>query len=94
VRFPADETVHGILTSAAFKQSSSGTRGDNPLLDDQTFRTVATQLLALGLVALNYSETVGGGMGLFRAITPSGERLMMELRTEKKPVEHTSKEIS
>jgi len=84
VSLPADETVKSILTSAAFLRSGDSSYGDSPILDDQIFRTIAVQLQALGLVSLQYVQTTLGGMGLFWSITPSGERLMMELRTVKK----------
>jgi hypothetical protein len=84
VTLPADETVKSILTSAAFLRSGNSGYGNSPVLDDQIFRTIALQLQALGLVSLRYVETTLGGMGLFWSITPSGERLMMELRTVKK----------
>jgi hypothetical protein len=55
-------------------------------MDDQLFRTVGLQLQALGLVTLQYSQTISGGMGLFWLLTPYGERMMMKLRTVKKVV--------
>jgi Domain of unknown function (DUF4062) len=87
VRIPNDEYVKSILTTAAFARSGEK-RSDNtdPKLDDQNFRTVAVQLTALGLVKLQYAQTVGNSMGLFWSLTPSGERLMVELRTVKKKV--------
>ena len=83
VSHPIDESVKGILTKAAFSRSSSSTYHDSPDLDDQLFRTVALQLQALGLVSFQYTQSTTGGMGLFWSNTPSGERLMMELRTVK-----------
>lgn len=80
-RFPSDDYVKLVLESAAFKQSKSD--GDSEKLNDQIFRTVAVQLQALCLVKVTYAEAVGGGMGLFWSITPSGEGLMLELRTVK-----------
>lgn len=82
VRHPSDESVNSVLATAAFARSD--TSGSDPSLDDQLFRTVGVQLQALGLVKLQYSQTTTGGMGLFWSLTPSGERLMMELRTVKK----------
>jgi hypothetical protein len=83
VRYPSDEAVKSILTSAAFARSGSSKRGENAAIDDQLFRTVAVQLQALRLVNLHYTETTAGGMGLFWSLTPAGERLMLELRTVK-----------
>jgi hypothetical protein len=84
ISFPTDEFVHSILASAAFARSTSATWGENAQLDDQMFRTVAVQLQALGLVKLTYTQTMSGGMALFWSNTPSGDRLMLELRTVKK----------
>ena len=87
VRFPSDESVKLILSAAGYARSgNASTMTDNLGLDDQNFRTVAVQLEALGLVKLQYTETTTGGMGLFWAITPPGQRLMTDLRTIKKIV--------
>jgi hypothetical protein len=50
-------------------------------LDEQDFQTVSVQLKALGLVDTQYSQAVGGSMGLFWSLTPAGEKLMLEVRT-------------
>jgi len=84
VRFPDDEHVKSILLSATFPRSGESGDAQNPKLDDQLFRTIAVQLQALGLVKVQYSESTTGVMNLFWSLTPSGERLMMELRTVKK----------
>lgn len=83
VRIPNDEYVKTVLTSAAFSRSGQSD-GENPSLDHQLFRTIAVQLQALGLVKVQYSESTTGAMNLFWSLTPSGERLMVELRTVKK----------
>ncbi len=83
VTIPTDEYVKSILTLAAFARSGGPSLGDSAVLDDQIFRTVAVQLQALRLVNLQYTLTTLGGMGLFWSITPSGEHLMMQLRTVK-----------
>lgn len=82
IRFPTDNFVKSVLTSTAFKRYDS-LHGENPTLEDQQFRTVALQLQALGLVTIKYSQTTTGGMELFWMLTPSGQRLMLELRTVK-----------
>ena len=79
VQMPIDHLVQSTLASALFK--ASGRYGSYPTMDDQEFRTVAVQLVALGLVKTTYSETVQGGMGLFWSQTPPGEQLMMQVRT-------------
>jgi hypothetical protein len=50
-------------------------------MDDQIFQTIKIQLMALGLVDVNYSKTTKGGMTLFWKITEAGKSLMLELRT-------------
>ena len=84
VRFPNDEFVKSTLSSAVFARSGHSADGEQPALNDQQFRTVAVQLQALGLVKLQYTGSTTGAPGLFWSLTPSGERLMMELRTVKK----------
>jgi hypothetical protein len=80
---PSDDSVKSRLLEAAFARSDTY-RGDSPSLDDQVFRTVGLQLKALGLIKLQYSQSTTGYMDLFWSLTPSGERLMMDLRTMKK----------
>jgi hypothetical protein len=84
VKFPNDDYVKLILVNFAIAQASVSGYWDSPTLDDQVFRTVAVQLQALRLVNIQYLQTTEGGMGLFWSNTPSGERLMMELRTVKR----------
>ncbi|SRR6266478_1794649 len=81
---PSDDSVKSILLAAAFDRSGRSNFADDPSLDDQIFRTVGVQLKALGLVKLQHLRSGAGYMDLFWSLTPSGERLMMELRTLKK----------
>jgi hypothetical protein len=53
-------------------------------LDDQVYQTIKIQLMALGLVTIDYLKTVKGGMALFWQLTEKGKILMMQLRTIKK----------
>lgn len=80
VQYPNDAAVKGTLAEALASREGFS-YGDTFTMDDQEFRTVAVQLKALGLITLNYTKTVKGGMGLFWSSTPKGERLMLELRT-------------
>jgi hypothetical protein len=84
VSLPSDDSVKSTLLAAAFDRSGKSNSGDSPSLDDQIFRTIGVQLKALGLVKLQYTRSTAGYMALFWSLTPSGERLMMELRTAKK----------
>lgn len=81
--FANDGVVKSVLTDYAFNLSSSRADGENPDLDDQLFRTIAVQLTALGLVKIDYSQTMAGGMALFWSNTRLGKREMMEFRTVK-----------
>jgi uncharacterized protein DUF4062 len=80
IETPAADTVKSVLTTALFKRYGASL-GDGAQMDDQDFKTVSIQLKALGLVEFVYSKTMSGGMALFWSQTPSGERLMMKLRT-------------
>jgi hypothetical protein len=83
VEHPSAERVKQILLSALFDDAAvgeSGTSVRNQHLNDQDFQTVSVQLKALGLVNIDYTQTVSGSMGLFWTFTSRGERLMVELR--------------
>ncbi len=79
IKHPNELVVKDVLAKALLVESSF--RGTDPTLDDQAFQTVGVQLKALGLVAIDYTETTTGAMGLFWSLTGAGERLMLELRT-------------
>jgi hypothetical protein len=88
VQIPSDGFVKSILTTAAFARSGTDhTDSRDPDLNDQQFRTIAVQLQAHGLVKVEYTQATNGTMALFWSLTPQGHRLMMELRTVKKPSE-------
>jgi hypothetical protein len=95
MELPNNITVEHVLRDALWKRYKSGHSpdGTGPSLDDQSFKTVGVQLKALGLVQINRSATVGGGVGIFWSATPSGERMTLELRTvrtkSKKPANDT-----
>ena len=52
--------------------------------DDLPYQTLKLQLKALGLINLAYSQTIKGGMALFWSLTPTGESMMLQLRTVRK----------
>jgi hypothetical protein len=85
IGFPNEQYVRSILQTDMFARSNRDGYED-PHLNEQIFKTVGVQLQALRLVLIQYSQTVGGSMGLFWSLTPKGERLMMELRTVKKAI--------
>lgn len=74
-KHPNDESIKKVLAKALFEGYSMAS------LNDQDFQTISIQLKALGLVNINYTKTVQGGMGLFWSFTSAGEKLMLELRT-------------
>jgi Domain of unknown function (DUF4062) len=79
VKFPNDDVVKRVLKEALFSMSREN--GYNTDLDDQMFRTIALQLQALGLVKIDYSKSLQGGMALFWSLTGAGKRLMLEIRS-------------
>lgn len=81
ISHPEASTVKGVLEKGLFKMSSAG--GNSPDLEDQDFQTISLQLKALGLVNIQYTKNLSGGMGLFWSATPAGERLTLDLRTVK-----------
>jgi hypothetical protein len=79
VELPNNTRVKSILCEALGAEKDIP--NDNRSLDDQSFRTVGIQLEALGLVKIEYTLTVAGGMDLFWSATPAGKRLMLQTRT-------------
>lgn len=53
-------------------------------IDDQVFQTIKVQLVALGLINVDYSKTTQGGMALFWKLTAAGQQALFELRSVKK----------
>lgn len=81
LEYPNEAKVKGLLASALFAKGNWG--GQSPLVDDQVFQTIKVQLMALGLVRIQYNSTTKGGMALVWSITASGNSLMMSVRTIK-----------
>ena len=79
IKRPNEQAVKAVLDEALSKKS--GTSLVHPKLVDQDFQTVGVQLRALGLIKMDYTKTVQGGMGLFWSATPAGEALTFQLRT-------------
>lgn len=78
---PGDETVKQILTSSLYAKTRQS--GINVSIDDQLFQTIKIQLMALGLVDIQYLQTMAGGMALFWLLTSQGHNNMIKLRTVK-----------
>jgi len=73
------DAVKQHLEKDLFK--NSGTIGNYPHIDDQTYNTITLQFKALGLIDVKSLSTVGGGVALFWILTKRGEELMMQTRT-------------
>jgi len=83
IEHPADDVVRKKLSSDIHKTIKHPT-ALYPSIDNQNFQTIKLQLKALGLINLNYTKTVQGGMALFWSLTSKGTQLMMELRSVRK----------
>lgn len=82
VKHPSDSSVKAILDEALAIKSGTGL--SVPKLSEQDFQTVGVQLRALGLISMEYAETVGGGMDLFWSATSQGEEMTFRLRAVRK----------
>jgi hypothetical protein len=78
--YPSDKYVEAVLERSLQARAGSGSKYS---INAQDFETIKIQLKAHGLVNINYTKTVQGGMGLFWSLTPAGEQLMLQLRTIK-----------
>jgi hypothetical protein len=78
MRPPAEEYAQTLLGKVLFPLF--GKQGTTITVDDQDFQTVKIQLIAYGLVMVNYTAAVGGGTGLFWSLTALGQKRMVELR--------------
>ncbi len=86
---PSDGSVNFKLGAALYRKLYPG-RNKTVKVQHDDFQTVKTQFTALDLIAISYSETVKGGMGLFWNMTKRGQALMMQLRTVKSASNKTS----
>jgi len=76
---PSDGVVKSKLVAELFKRS--GKPGFNPEIDDDIFQTIKIQLMAHGLIIVQYLKTTQGGMALFWSLTKKGAQAMLSLRT-------------
>jgi hypothetical protein len=79
---PHDASVNSQL--ARDFGARSGKPGYNATISDEIFQTIKIQLMAQGLVQVEYLKTVKGGMGLFWSLTKKGAETMMSVRTVRK----------
>lgn len=73
-----ESSIKFYLTQGLFEKS--GTKGEQPYLDDQIFKTIKIQFLAHKLILVRYLRTQAGTFDWFWSLTPKGESLMMASR--------------
>lgn len=78
-----EDSVKNIIGNALFSKSESRTYGKFSSLNDQDFRTIKVQFMALNLINSQYAPTVSGSMATFWTLTPKGKGLMLQIRTIK-----------
>lgn len=82
IEHPSDSTVEGKLARAVLKVQ--GIEPYTCAIEDQPYQTLKVHLKALGLIDLQFTNTIKGGMALFWSLTPNGEQVMTELRVVRK----------
>ena len=83
IEHPSDETVRKTLSFDIHKSVKQPPES-HPIIESQNFQTIKLQLQALGLIDLDYTKTLQGGMGLFWSLTQKGTQVMMDIRSVKK----------
>ncbi len=78
---PNDTRVKSIMEKSAFELTEKN--GYSANVNDQNYQTIKIQLVALGLVNVNYLQTTQGGMALFWSLTPKGKESLFQFRTVK-----------
>lgn len=78
---PNDTLVQSTLRKSILEKAGIDDFSSN--INDQVYQTVKVQLVALGLVGVNYSKSVQGGMALFWSLTPKGKAMLFQTRTVK-----------
>ena len=76
-----DTIVNGTLERAVFEKT--GKKYSSVNINNQLYKTVKVQLIALGLVLVNYSQTTKGGMALFWSLSSKGKEMLFQFRTVK-----------
>ena len=77
LEFPGDSFVRSIIGMRFFEKVDGN--GSSVVLNDAVFQQIKVQLMALNLVKVQYSKTVGGGTGLFWSLTSFGHQKMLEI---------------
>ncbi len=83
---PTDAAVAKIFSKIFYEKSNEYQREgvSTPQVNSEVFHTVRTQLEELGLIDVEYSETIQGGADLFWSLTKDGKEKMKELKSVKK----------
>jgi hypothetical protein len=83
---PNDTAVKFSLSASFFALTGIKSYSQiKPKIDDQLFQTIKVQLMAHGLVDVQYLKTTEGGMALFWQLTKAGQATLLELRTVRDP---------
>ncbi|MGB8195306.1 MAG: DUF4062 domain-containing protein [Chitinophagaceae bacterium] len=81
---PTDSTIKSKIGELLYSLTKDAGSSGTPTIADDDFQTIKIHYSALGLIEVNYSKTVKGGMGLFWNLTNLGKQLMTKLRAIKK----------
>lgn len=85
---PADITLKSMVARRLAEESGKylGDRSTDFTVDEHHWETFRTQMQALGLVTLNYSQSISKSMHLFWNATANGNSVGMQLRADFRPV--------
>ena len=79
----ADEYMKGYIAKQLIESQAKSCYSAH--LIEQDFNTVKIHFLALNIISLTYSKTIKGDTAaLFWQLTPSGQKLLLNLRSVKK----------
>lgn len=84
IEHPNDTKVESLIGAELYKLTKEASSSGTATINEQDFQTIKIHMKALGLIDVNYTKTVQGGMGLFWGLTKTGEVVMMKLRSVKK----------
>lgn len=79
-----NEDIARIIIGDIIKEKNGKIAGGSIIVNKEDFDTIKIQLIALGLLAVSYNKTVGGGMALFWSLTEKGNKIMIERRVVRK----------
>lgn len=77
-----DEYMQSYIAKQLMDEMGHGYYSCNVV--EQAFQTIKIHLMALNLIATDYSSTVQGGAALFWNLTPAGKKAMLSLRAIRK----------